>query len=152
MKRRQKNRILTVSLLPFLCVLACLLGVLTLMITGVSLGQMEEDQAPSVVSNSNEYKQLRKDNYALQKELEAMQEKLNEEKELKKELEETTKLYEERLKEYKDLSKKTVDWQKELLNPIMKSRKEKHQSRTWIMKFKRSVKIFSLQKKKLLFG
>lgn len=48
MARRRKKK-LTVSLFPFLSVLACVIGVLTLMITALALGQMDTDEMASVV-------------------------------------------------------------------------------------------------------
>lgn len=107
------------------------------MITGVSLGQMEENQAPVVVSNSNEYKQIRKENYALQKQLDAVEAKLNQEKELKNELENTNKLYEKKLKEYDEISQKSVDWQKR----IIESNNEIDSRESAIQKLEGEVKV-----------
>ena len=42
MVRRRRSAEETVSLFPFLSILACVIGVLTLMITAMALGQMEE--------------------------------------------------------------------------------------------------------------
>jgi seryl-tRNA synthetase len=41
MARRRAKSVVTVELFPFLSILACVIGVLTLMITGLALGQMD---------------------------------------------------------------------------------------------------------------
>ena len=44
MARRRKSSAMQVSLFPFLSILACVIGTLTLMITALALGQMDEDE------------------------------------------------------------------------------------------------------------
>ena len=73
MKRHRHNQILNISLLPFLSILACLLGVLTLMITGISFGQMEETQKTEVVVHTKEYSKIRSEVFALKKEIEKIE-------------------------------------------------------------------------------
>lgn len=46
MARRQKNKV-AVSLFPFLSILACVIGTLTLLITALALGQMDNDTVAS---------------------------------------------------------------------------------------------------------
>lgn len=47
MARRQRRTKLTVSLFPFLSILACIIGTLTLLITAMALGQMDTDSMAS---------------------------------------------------------------------------------------------------------
>ena len=44
MGRRRKSDAESVSLFPFLSILACVIGVLTLMITALALGQMDTEE------------------------------------------------------------------------------------------------------------
>ena len=46
MGRRKKRGDPSVTLFPFLSVLACVIGVLTLMITALAIGQMQENHDP----------------------------------------------------------------------------------------------------------
>ncbi len=57
MARRRKSESEGVSLFPFLSILACVIGVLTLLIVGLSLGQMDE----GVIERARAYQQLRAD-------------------------------------------------------------------------------------------
>ncbi len=54
MARRRKPK-LSISLFPFLSILACVIGVLTLMITAMALGQMDNDSIASLF----EFEQIR---------------------------------------------------------------------------------------------
>ncbi len=47
MARRRRKQKVTVSLFPFLSILACVIGTLTLMITALALGQMDTDEVAS---------------------------------------------------------------------------------------------------------
>jgi hypothetical protein len=47
MARRRRKQSVTVSLFPFLSILACVIGTLTLMITALALGQMDTDEVAS---------------------------------------------------------------------------------------------------------
>jgi acyl-CoA synthetase (AMP-forming)/AMP-acid ligase II len=80
MKRRQKNKVVFISLLPFLSILACLIGSLSLMITGISFGQMEETQAPEDVTENQkqnkEYDQIRTDIVVLRNQIKQIQSKI----------------------------------------------------------------------------
>lgn len=59
MVKRRKRGEEAVSLFPFLSILACVIGVLTLMITALALGQLEEEShAAEQYERSDEYKRL----------------------------------------------------------------------------------------------
>ena len=47
MARRRRKKGVSVSLFPFLSILACVIGTLTLMITALALGQMDTDEMAS---------------------------------------------------------------------------------------------------------
>jgi multidrug efflux pump subunit AcrA (membrane-fusion protein) len=55
MSRRRKQRGVPVSLFPFLSVLACVIGVLTLLITAMALGQLN----PNAIAQAEAYQQAR---------------------------------------------------------------------------------------------
>ncbi len=58
MARRRKDK-LSVSLFPFLSVLACVIGTLTLMITALALGQMDTDEMASAVRLNSIQRQIK---------------------------------------------------------------------------------------------
>lgn len=69
-----------VSLFPFLSILACVIGTLTLMISALALGQMDN---PTVAS-AEEYEKVKAELEKAQAEIDALQKKLNDEKENRK--------------------------------------------------------------------
>lgn len=97
MARRRKNK-LTVSLFPFLSVLACVIGTLTLMITALALGQMGGEDTASALRLDSIKRQIK----AYQKRIEAMKAKLAGADSMNKRLAET-QVELERLKLQKDL-------------------------------------------------
>lgn len=60
MARRQKSQV-TISLFPFLSILACVIGTLTLLITAMALGQMDNDTVISAEKYQKVIDQIRKD-------------------------------------------------------------------------------------------
>jgi hypothetical protein len=65
-----------VSLFPFLSILVCVIGILTLMIVASSLGDMGKKPDPALVEQTNRYKELRQQIAADQKEIAGLQTKL----------------------------------------------------------------------------
>jgi len=70
MTRRRKQRGMPVSLFPFLSVLACVIGVLTLLITAMALGQLN----PKAIEQAEAYQKARGQADAAQRETERLQE------------------------------------------------------------------------------
>ena len=64
MARRRKSQSEGVSLFPFLSILACVIGVLTLLIMGLSLGQMDQ----GVIERARAYQQVQLDTQAQREE------------------------------------------------------------------------------------
>jgi len=60
MARRRRKRKTEVSLFPFLSILACVIGTLTLMITALALGQMDTDEVASGLKLDHLQRQIRK--------------------------------------------------------------------------------------------
>lgn len=58
MAKRNKDEGETISLFPFLSILCCLIGVLTLLIVGVTLSQMERKQSPETVQRYHDYQEV----------------------------------------------------------------------------------------------
>ncbi len=65
MARRRKADAESVSLFPFLSILACVIGVLTLLIMGLALGQMDQ----GVIERARDYQQLKLETDAQQEEV-----------------------------------------------------------------------------------
>ncbi len=61
MARRKRKTKLTVSLFPFLSILACVIGTLTLMITALALGQMDTDTVARAEKYEKASRQLETD-------------------------------------------------------------------------------------------
>ncbi|QDT65492.1 hypothetical protein [Calycomorphotria hydatis] len=59
MARKKKSAGASVSLFPFLSILACVIGVLTLMITSLALSQIDEAQDPEAVERASKMQELR---------------------------------------------------------------------------------------------
>ena len=72
MARQKRPNTEAVSLFPFLSILACVIGTLTLMITALALGQMEKQQDPEVVRRALEHEKLQAENEARQKEVDRL--------------------------------------------------------------------------------
>ena len=73
MARRKKNS-LAVSLFPFLSILACVIGTLTLLITAMALGQMDND----VVHSAERYEKAKQQIEQEKRRLQELQKKLDE--------------------------------------------------------------------------
>jgi len=58
MARRKKGNDLAVSLFPFLSILACVIGVLTLMITALALGEMDKRVDPEEVARTERIEKM----------------------------------------------------------------------------------------------
>ena len=98
MARRRRRNKLTVSLFPFLSVLACVIGTLTLMITALALGQMGGEDTASALRLDFIKREIK----AYQQRIEALRAKLAGADSMKKRLAET-RVELERLKLEKDL-------------------------------------------------
>ncbi len=68
MAKRKRSVTETVSLFPFLSILACVIGTLTLMITALALGQIERRQDPEAVARALEHQKMQAEIRARQKE------------------------------------------------------------------------------------
>ncbi|QDU61471.1 Chromosome partition protein Smc [Planctomycetes bacterium Pan216] len=86
MGKRRKDDSEAVSLFPFLSILACVIGTLTLMITGLALSQIETEQSPEVVERSEEFNELKKKLEADREELERLKQLLANAAKLREEL------------------------------------------------------------------
>ncbi|MFG0334632.1 MAG: hypothetical protein ACF8TS_14850, partial [Maioricimonas sp. JB049] len=86
MARRRSDDGEAVSLFPFLSILACLIGVLTLMITALALGQMDREQTDDVVSRYEQFTELEASNELDRNELENLKRLLAEAEELRRQL------------------------------------------------------------------
>lgn len=86
MARRRSDDGEAVSLFPFLSILACLIGVLTLMITALALGQMDREQTDDVVARYEQYTELQASNELDRNELENLRRLLAEAEQLRKQL------------------------------------------------------------------
>lgn len=73
MARRSKTKV-TVSLFPFMSILACVIGTLTLLITGMALGQLDND----VVLSAEKYDKVKRQIEQEQQRLVELQKKLEE--------------------------------------------------------------------------
>ena len=73
MARRPRDADDDVSLFPFLSILACVIGTLTLMISGLALTQMDND----TVAHAEEYAKATTDTQSLQLEMEQLKSKLD---------------------------------------------------------------------------
>ena len=73
MARRRQRTKLTVSLFPFLSILACVIGTLTLLITALALGQMDND----TVASAEKYENVKKKSEFVRQRLQALREKLS---------------------------------------------------------------------------
>ena len=73
MARRPKNKV-TVSLFPFMSILACVIGTLTLMLTAMALGQMDND----VILSAEKYDKLKRQIEQEKRRLFEVQKKLDE--------------------------------------------------------------------------
>jgi hypothetical protein len=73
MARRAKNKV-TVSLFPFMSILACVIGTLTLMLTAMALGQMDND----VVLSAEKYDKVKRQIEQEKRRLFEVQKKLDE--------------------------------------------------------------------------
>lgn len=60
MARRRRKKKAEVSLFPFLSILACVIGTLTLLITALALGQMDTDEVASGLKLDHLQRQIRK--------------------------------------------------------------------------------------------
>ncbi len=72
MARRKQAEGEAVSLFPFLSILACLIGTLTLLIMALALGQMGREQSEDVVSRYENFTRLKADVAFQESELEAL--------------------------------------------------------------------------------
>ncbi len=86
MARRNKDEGETISLFPFLSILACLIGTLTLMIVAVSLGQISREQSDDVVERHRAYSVIKADVAFQEAELETLQQLLADARELEERL------------------------------------------------------------------
>ncbi|MFP6668754.1 MAG: hypothetical protein VB876_15665 [Pirellulales bacterium] len=66
MAKRKRSAAPEVSLFPFLSILACVIGTLTLMIAALALGQMDNPAIESIENFQNAEKQLATDNAAIE--------------------------------------------------------------------------------------
>lgn len=73
MARRSKNKV-TVSLFPFMSILACVIGTLTLLITGMALGQMDNE----VVLSAEKYDKVKRQIEQEKRRMAELQKKLEE--------------------------------------------------------------------------
>ena len=73
MARRSKNSV-TVSLFPFMSILACVIGTLTLLITGMALGQMDNE----VVHSAERYDKVKRQIEKEKRRIQELEEKLKE--------------------------------------------------------------------------
>jgi len=74
MSRRRRKATQAVSLFPFLSILACVIGTLTLMITALALGQMDND----TVANAEKYEQVKNRLEAVRQLVERLKRKIQE--------------------------------------------------------------------------
>ena len=86
MARRRRNRGETVSLFPFLSILACVIGTLTLMITALALGQIDNTQSPEVIARADEHEQRLAEIKTREEEADKLQRLLDEAAALREEL------------------------------------------------------------------
>ena len=86
MARRRKEEAEAVSLFPFLSILACLIGVLTLMITALALGQMDREQSQDDLARYEHYTELQATLEDDQAELKALQTLVSDAAELERQL------------------------------------------------------------------
>jgi len=70
MRRQRRSAHLVVSLFPFLSILACVIGVLTLMITAMALGQLEPTEVLAVERQVRNQQKMDRRYLALKEELE----------------------------------------------------------------------------------
>lgn len=102
MSRRRRKSEASVSLFPFLSILACVIGVLTLMITAMALGQMQpsevqeaEEEAKEAKQRYEKYKEVQGRIAKNQKELEKLQKLLDNAEAIRKQLADARKELEE---------------------------------------------------------
>ena len=112
----------SVSLFPFLSILACVIGVMVLMIMAVAMSQMDSDGPDEeAIARAREYVALKKQAEAMRKDIAQLQPELEkdlalraEAVELQAELERLSKLVAEREKKAADQAKKKKEIEKEL--------------------------------------
>lgn len=86
MAGRRRRTQQTVSLFPFLSILACVIGVLTLLITALALGQMDRQQGEDVVRRADEAENIRNRVAANQAKLKSIESQLEDEQAIRGEL------------------------------------------------------------------
>ncbi len=97
MVKRRKKESEAVSLFPFLSILACIIGVLTLLIVGLSLSQMDD----SVIENARQYQEVRAQEKTTKEQIDALNDLVDQARIVRKQLEYArTDL--ERLEKYKN--------------------------------------------------
>jgi len=105
MPKRKPGVTEVVSLFPFLSILACVIGTLTLMITALALGQMEKQQAPEAVERAEQHQEHQADIKSKQKAVESVDKKLADaaaiRDEMARAMEELKKLERQQLNEMK---------------------------------------------------
>ena len=111
MRRRQNKKLVHITLLPFLSILACLIGSLSLVITGISFGQMVEKQDPEDVKRyeeqNREYELTRSENSKLKKELERVRKRMQAIQDENKELASSTSQLNNLKTQLEEVEKKT---------------------------------------------
>lgn len=86
MAKRKRSDGESVSLFPFLSILACVIGTLTLMITAVVLGQMDREQSPEVRQRAEEFEKLQQQLAADREEVEKLKQLMAAAEDLREEL------------------------------------------------------------------
>mgnify|MGYP000913826393 CR=1 FL=1 len=99
---KQKNEDSGISLFPFMSILVCLIGGLTLMIAGMMVSQMNQEQSQDVIDRYQEYMQKKADLAKQQAELEKLRRQMSQ---LQKQLEQSRQA----LAELRALQKKYED-------------------------------------------
>ena len=97
MVKRRKKESESVSLFPFLSILACIIGVLTLLIVGLSLSQMDD----SVIENARQYQQVRAEERTTKEQIEAINDRVDRARVVRRQLE-YARAELERLEKYKN--------------------------------------------------
>ena len=86
MPRRPSDSDDSISLFPFMSILVCLIGSLTLMITALMAGQASQDQSEEVIERHEAYTRIQADMAEDQAELDALQELIADALDLQKDL------------------------------------------------------------------
>lgn len=114
MGRRPKVDSEAVSLFPFLSIIACVIGTLTLIITAVSLGQIEEGQSEEAKQVNKDYEKTEEELALLKEEIEKLKKLLKKSKSLEEELAAALAELKKLEEEEKNKNKKKTD--KEMVN------------------------------------